>query len=128
MLLQLSQHCLDFNLQPDYQSAYRPNYSCETAILKISNDILWAFKKKCITALVAIDLYAAFDTVNHAIMLQVLNAKYGITRQALKWFNSYLRDRSFKVVIREKYIKLHGLDVSVHRDLVQVQTFSTCIA
>ena len=40
MLLKLSQHCQDFNLQPDYQSAYRPNYSCETAVLRISNDIL----------------------------------------------------------------------------------------
>ena len=45
MLLQLSQHCQDFNLQPDYQSAYRPDYSCETAVLRISNDILWAFEK-----------------------------------------------------------------------------------
>ena len=33
MLLQLSKHCQDFNLQPDYQSAYRPNYSCEMAVL-----------------------------------------------------------------------------------------------
>ena len=84
MLLQLSQHCQDFNLQPDYQSAYRPDYSCETAILKIRYDILWAFEKKSITALVAIDLSAAFDTVDHTILLQVLKAKYGITRQALK--------------------------------------------
>ena len=34
MLLQLSQHCQDFNVPPDYQSAYWPDYSCETAILK----------------------------------------------------------------------------------------------
>ena len=56
MLLQLSQHCQDFNLQPDYQSAYRPDYSCETAVLRISNDVLWAFERKSIMALVAIDL------------------------------------------------------------------------
>ena len=108
MLLQLSQHCQDFNLQPDYQSAYRPDYSCETAVLKISNDILWAFEKKSITALIA-----AFDTVDHTILLQVLNAKYGITEQALKWFDSYLRYRSFKVVISDKYSKPQSLDVSV---------------
>ena len=36
MLLQLSQHCEDFNLQPYYQSAYRPDYSCETAVLRIN--------------------------------------------------------------------------------------------
>ena len=61
----------------------------------------------------AIDLSAAFDTVDHSILLQVLNAKYGITCQALKWFNSYLRDRSFKVVIEDNYSKPHSLDVSV---------------
>ena len=113
MLLQLSQHCQDFNLQPDYQSAYRPDYSCETAVLRISNDILWVFENKSITALVAIDLSAAFDTVDHTILLQVLNAKFGITGHALKWFYSYLRDRSFKVVISDKYSKPHSLTVSV---------------
>ena len=90
MLLQLSRHCEDFNLQPDYQSAYRENYSCETAVLRISNDILWAFEKQSITSLVAIDLSAAFDTVDHAILLNILNCKFGITDKALKWFDSYL--------------------------------------
>ena len=69
MLLQLSQHCQDFNLQPDYQSAYRPDYSCETDVLKISNDILWAFERKFIMALVAIDISAAFEPVDHTILL-----------------------------------------------------------
>ena len=113
MLLQLSQHCQDFNLQPDYQSAYRPDYSCETAVLKISNDKLCAFERNSMMALVAIDLSAAFDTVDHTILLKVLNAKYGIDRQALKWFDSYLKGRSFKVVIDNKYSKPHSLNVSV---------------
>ena len=103
MLLQLSQHCDDFNLQPDYQSAYRADYSCETAVLKISNDILWAFEKQSVMSLVAIDLSAAFDTVDHAILLGILNNKFGITDQALKWFDSYLHPRSFKVVIDNKH-------------------------
>ena len=41
----------------------------------------------------------AFDTVDHDILLQILNAKYGIAGQALKWFDNYLSERSFKVVI-----------------------------
>ena len=44
MWLQLSNHCQDHGLLPDYHSAYRPNHSCETNLLKISNDILWNFK------------------------------------------------------------------------------------
>ena len=56
---------------------------------------------------------SAFDTVNHAVLLKVLNTKYGITEQALKWFDSYLKGRSFKVVIEDKYSKPHSLEVSV---------------
>ena len=46
MLLQLSDHCNNYSLQPDYQSAYREHYSCKTAVLKLSNDILWAMEKQ----------------------------------------------------------------------------------
>ena len=114
MLLQLSWHCDDFNLQPDYQSAYRENYSCKTAVLRISNDIQWAFEKQSITSLVAIDLSAAFNTVDHTILLNILNCKFGITYKALKWFDSYLWPRSFKVLIDNKHCsKNQDLDVSV---------------
>ena len=112
MLLQLSRHCKDFNLQPDYQSAYREDYSCETAVLKISNDILWAFENQSIMSLVAIDLSAAFNTVDHAILLNILSNKFGITDKALKWFNSYLHPRSFKVAIdKDHHSKEHSLEV-----------------
>ena len=73
MLLQLSQHCEEFNLQPDYQSAYREHYSCETAVLKISNDVLWSMEQQEVTSLIVSDLSAAFDMVNHAILLDILN-------------------------------------------------------
>ena len=64
-------------------------------------------------ALVAIALSAAFDTVDHNILLDILNAKYGITGQALKWFDNYLTPRSFKVVIDNKYSKPCDLEVSI---------------
>ena len=60
MWLQLSNHCQDYGLLPDYQSAYRPNYSCKTNLLKISNDILWNFECQHITSLTTMDLSAAF--------------------------------------------------------------------
>ena len=113
MLLQLSQHCNDYDLQPDYQSAYREHYSCETVVLKVSNDILWAMEKQEVTSLVTLDLSAAFDTVDHDILLSILRNKYGIDGKALKWFNEYLRPHSFKVAVNGVYSKEHNLEVSV---------------
>ena len=100
MLLQLSQHCDNYDLQPDYQSAYREHYSCKTAVLKVNNDILWAMESQAVTSLDSLDLSAVFDTVDHDILLSVLRNKYGIHGKALKWFNEYLRPCSFKVAVK----------------------------
>ena len=82
------------------------------AILGISNDILWAMEKQSITSLMAIDLSAAFDTVDHTILLTILNNKFGITDKALKWFDSYLCPRSFNIVIEGVYSQEKDLTVS----------------
>ena len=56
------------------------------------------------------------NQIYNTILLDVLKAKYGITGQALKWFDNYLRPRSFKVVIDNKYSKPHDLEVSIPQD------------
>ena len=113
MWLQLSNHCQEYGLLPDYQSAYRPNYSCETNLLKISNDILWNFECQHITSLTVMDLSAAFDTVDHDVFLQILNNKFGVTDTALNWFRSYLQPRQFKVKVGEAYSSERSLTYSV---------------
>ena len=113
MLLQISDHCDKYQLQPDYQSAYREHYSCETAISHVSDDILWAMEKQSIISLVMMDLSAAFDTVDHDILLTILRTKFGIEDKALKWFDSYLHARSYMVTIDGKYSREVNLDVSV---------------
>ena len=72
MANQFTTHCDVNNLLPGYQLAYRRNYSCETALIKITNDCLWDMENQMVTAMIAIDLSAAFDTVDHAILLDVL--------------------------------------------------------
>ena len=62
-LNQIMKHC--DSLMPDYQSAYRKFYSCETVLVKLVNDILWAMEHQKILSLVCIDLSAAFDMVDH---------------------------------------------------------------
>ena len=113
VLNQFTEHCEKARLIPDYQSAYRKGYSCETALLKLVNDILWNMENQKLTAMTAIDLSAAFDTVDHQVLLNVLENKFGIKDQALIWFQSYLQPRSFKVCVNNNYSIPRDISFSV---------------
>ena len=112
-LKQFIQHCDDQNLIPDYQSEYGSGYSTETALVKITNDILWSFEKQHASTLIVMDLSAAFDTVDHQILLDVLENRFGITGTALSWFRTYLQPRFCKVCVNKSYSKLQDLTFSV---------------
>jgi len=81
-----------------YQSAYRSNHSTETALLRVQNDILTSIDKKEVTVLVLLDLSAAFDTVDHTILLNRLK-NIGITGLVYDWFSSYLSGRTQAVFL-----------------------------
>ena len=81
--------------------------------MKILDDILWAMKRQRVTAAAAIDLSAAFDTVDRDVLLKVLDTRFGIKGDALSWFDSYLRPRAMKVNVGNEYSLPHELDVSV---------------
>ena len=86
-------HMTDNELFPVLQSAYRKGHSTETAILRVVNDILSNVNKQHVSILVLLDPSAAFDTVEHAILLRQLEASLGITDAALAWFSSCLSRR-----------------------------------
>ena len=113
MWSQLNTHCLSYNLQPDYQSGYRPGYSCETSLLWLSNDILWSFERQSITSLTALDLSMAFNTVGPDVLLKTLTDKFGVTDWAMHWFEEYLQPCSFKVLINKSYSDEIDLKYSV---------------
>ena len=79
MLKQFNTRCDNNNLLPDYQLAYRQNYSTETSIIKLCNDVLWAMENQQLTAFIAINIPAAFNTVDHDILLNILTTKFNVT-------------------------------------------------
>ena len=89
-----NEHADAKNLLPVRQSAYRAHHSTETVVIAVHNDIAW--NVDCtgqVSVLVLLDLSAAFDTVDHNILLDILEYRFGITGLALKWYQSYLVDR-----------------------------------
>ena len=90
---QFNAYCEVYDLIPEYQSAYCKYFSCETAMVKIVNDILWDMEEQKATALTVCDLSVAFDTVSYKILLEVLHNKFGVTGKALEWFQSYIEGR-----------------------------------
>ena len=87
------------HLLPGNQSAYRNFYSTETALLKVLNDLLLAVVKGDEAVLLLLDYSAAFDTLDHTVLLQRLAKDYSITGTVLQWIDSYLQDRTQRVII-----------------------------
>jgi hypothetical protein len=87
------------NLGEPLQSAYKPAHSTETALLKVKNDIMEYLSQRKGVFLALLDLSAAFDTVNHHIMLSRLSNEFGIQGTVLNWISSYLSERTTSVCI-----------------------------
>ena len=85
-------HISDSHLLPDQQSAYRPFHSTETAELAFHNDLVRAIDEGHVSLLVLLDLSAAFDAVDHSILLSVSYARFSVIDMAFCWFKSYLSD------------------------------------
>ena len=90
----LLDHMMDYGLMDQYQSAYRKGHSTETALVRVHNDILRAVDKGLGVCLILLDLSAAFDTVDHTILLTFLKEHIGLDGQALDILKSYLTGRT----------------------------------
>jgi hypothetical protein len=96
---QMTIHMKVNNLHDPLQSSYKEFNSTETAMVKLHNDILTALDQNKAVLIVCIDLSAAFDTVDHVILLNRFRKRLGITGTCLAWFTSYLTNRKQSVVI-----------------------------
>jgi len=81
------------NLLPSHQSAYRRHHSTETAMLKIVSDLLLMCDRGQVTLVALLDLSAAFDTVDHDILLNRLQLAFGIRGTAFKWIEPFVTGR-----------------------------------
>ena len=87
-------HLQDNGIMEKFQSAYKAKHSTETALLRVYNDVMLCIDqgKGCI--LVLLDLSAAFDTVDHTVLFNLLEHSLGISGSALSLLKSYLHGRS----------------------------------
>ena len=113
VLVRFNNPCKENDLMPSYQSAYREHHSCETSLVRLTNELLWSMERQWVTALVALDLSAAFNTVDHTVLLNVLQQCYGVSGKVLNWIDTYLRPRGFKVSIGNEYLKYIPMDFLV---------------
>ena len=96
---QLYEYLNGYNLLNASQSGFRSLHSTLTALLEATNSWSVNIDNGLVNGVVFIDLKKAFDTIDHKIMLQKLG-NYGVDPNSLRWFKSYLTDRTQKCRIQ----------------------------
>lgn len=104
---QLTKYISDNGLDEPFQSAYKSFHSTETALLMVQNDILRSLDENRSVILVLLDLSAAFDTVDHSILISRLSKRFGLKGNVLTWFKSYLSSR-------KQFVRIDGCDSTMH--------------
>ncbi len=85
----LQDHLKCNNIFEKFQSGFRSAHSTETALVRVTNDLLMTADAGSPSLLVLLDLSAAFDTVDHGILLNRLHHSVGLNNTVLRWFESY---------------------------------------
>jgi len=107
--LQLNDYLTATNLLPRCQSAYRRHHSMEIDMVRVLSDALTAADTRQVTLLGLLDMSAAFDCVDHSILLQRLERNFGISGLAIQWLTSFLTDRMQQVTYNRTLSKLQRL-------------------
>ena len=111
-----------------HQGAYKQDYSLETTLLNMCDNILNNMEKQKCTSIVCLDLSTVFDTVNHRILVDVLKSCFGITEQALAWISSHLSNRKFLVQVSQLTSKIVKIDFSVPQSSILGPILFNCYA
>ena len=96
---QIDKHLSQNDLHEPLQSAYTLNHSGETAVVKVTNEILHALDCRQCAYLVLLYVSTAFDTIDHKVFLRPLQRDYAITGGVKDWMEFYLSERSQSINI-----------------------------
>ena len=88
VLTQLQEYLYENNLFEVKQSEYRKGDSVETAVLSVLNGLLTDADDKQVFLTALLDLSAAFDTLDHPVLLKRLEITFGVKGTVLHWFSS----------------------------------------
>ncbi len=127
VLEQLNDFLKRNNILDRFQSGFRAGHSTESALLRVSNDILRGVDSGSCVVLLLLDLTAAFDTVDHDILIARLKNHVGVQGLALKWFSSYLKDRTFSVSLGDYSSPTAPLVCGVPQGSILGQFYFLCI-
>ena len=99
VLVQANDHMDRIKAHTPNQSGYKPYHSCETLLLKVTNDIFTNLDNSKCTIAVLLDLSAAFDTVDHDELLSILWSQLGFRGTVFQWFENFLGGRKQAVSV-----------------------------
>ena len=101
-----------FKLFSDKQFGFLKKRSTQDAVFDFTESIYDAIDSLNHNISILVDLKAAFDTVNHEILLKKLE-RYGVRGHSLQWFDSYLTDRKFRVRIGNSFSDEQTLNIGI---------------
>uniref|UniRef100_A0A8C5D409 Reverse transcriptase domain-containing protein n=1 Tax=Gouania willdenowi TaxID=441366 RepID=A0A8C5D409_GOUWI len=110
---QLTSIMEDNDLYDKYQSGFRSIHSTETALVKVSSDVMMAADSGRYTVLTLLDLTSAFDTVDHNTLIHRLKSEMGFSGAVLQWFASYINGRTFNVAFNDVMSNVSTLSCGV---------------
>ena len=110
---QLNDFLSDNSILDKFQSGFRSHHSTETALVKIVNDLRINSDSKALSILVLLDLSAAFDTIDHDILIERLEKWVGLSGPVLNWIRTYLTNREFYVMLGDNKSENHSMPCGV---------------
>lgn len=98
MEIQLRDYLTESVILPPTQSGFRSQHSCTTALLHVTDDIIQATDNGMCTILILLDFSRAFDTINHQVLIAILQY-IGLSNDAIILLRNYISNRKQKVVL-----------------------------